>query len=177
MRIAGVDPGLKGALAFADIHAGVIERAWVYDMPVTELVDGRPLPDARAIFEIAQAERADTVVLEHVEARPRFQKGGGKSSGGGAASEWRFALGFGRTQAALQLADTELRVHLVRPKVWKAAMGLSSDKKASLAMARCLFPQNADALRLEKHDGRAEALLLIEYFRQHLLVLPDIEVC
>ena len=56
-------------------------------------------------------------------------------------------------------------------------MGLGSDKKASLAMARGLFPKNAADLTRAKDDGRAEALLLIEYFRQHLLVLPDIEVC
>lgn len=167
MRIAGVDPGLKGALAFADIHAGVIEKAWVYDMPVTELVDGRPLPDARAIFEIAQAERADTVVLEHVEPRPRS----------GATSEWRFGVGYGLTRAALQLADLELRVHLVRPRFWKERMGLGSDKRTSLEMARAVFPGNACDLTRAKDDGRAEALLLIEYFRQHLLVLPDIEVC
>lgn len=167
MIIGGVDPGLKGALAFAEINEGIIERAWVYDMPVTEMVDGRPLPDARAIHEIALAERADTIVLEHVEPRPRS----------GATSEWRFGVGYGLTRAALQLAALDLRVHLVRPKAWKGVMGLTSEKRDSLDMARAIFPKNASDLLRAKDDGRAEALLLIEYFRQHLLVLPEIEVC
>lgn len=40
-------------------------------------------------------------------------------------------------------------------------MGLSSDKRASLDKARLLYP-SAD-LGLQKHDGRAEALLLARY--------------
>lgn len=167
MLIAGVDPGLKGAIAFGEINSGRIERTWVYDMPVTELTDGRPLPDARAIYEIATAERADTIVLEHVEPRPRR----------GATSEWRFGVGYGLTRAALQLADLEPRVHLVRPKLWKERLGLTSEKKGSLDMARRLFPGNASELKRAKDDGRAEALLLIEYYRAHLLPLSEMDVC
>ena len=167
MLICGVDPGLKGALAFGKIEGGRIERAWVYDMPVTDSTDGRPLPDARAIFEIAHSEKPDSIILEHVEPRPRA----------GATSEWRFGVGYGLTRAALQLADLEPRVHLVRPKMWKGAMGLTSDKKLSLSMARKLFTGNASDLTREKDEGRAEALLIVEYFRVHLLPLSEMEVC
>jgi hypothetical protein len=45
--------------------------------------------------------------------------------------------------------------------VWKRSLGLTSDKRASLDRARLMFP-SAD-LRLAKHDGRAEALLLAHY--------------
>jgi hypothetical protein len=41
-------------------------------------------------------------------------------------------------------------------------MGLSADKKAGLHKARMLYPQ-CD-LRLEKHEGRAEALLLARWY-------------
>lgn len=167
MLICGVDPGLKGALAFGKIEGGRIERAWVYDMPVTESTDGRPLPDARAIFEIAHSEKPDSIILEHVEPRPRA----------GATSEWRFGVGYGLTRAALQLADLEPRVHLVRPRMWKERLGLTSEKKDSLEMARRLFPSNASDLMRAKDDGRAEGLLLIEYFRVHLLPLSEMEVC
>lgn len=167
MRIGGVDPGLKGALAFADVIDGEIGPARIYDMPVTETVDGRPLPDAREILRIARKERADMIILEHVEPRPRA----------GATSEWRFGVGYGLTRAALQLVDDEPRIHLVRPKAWKEKMGLSSDKKLSLAMARSLFSNNATDLRREKDDGRAEACLLIRYFRDHLLNSAGVEVC
>lgn len=167
MIICGVDPGLKGALAFGEINAGRIDRSWVYDMPITEAVDGRPLPDARAIHEIALAEKPDTIVLEHVEPRPRS----------GAVSEWRFGVGYGLTRAALQLADLHPRVHLVRPNAWKSKLGLSSEKRDSLEMARRLFTGNSADLTRMKDDGRAEALLLIEYFRAHLLPLSEMEVC
>ena len=41
------------------------------------------------------------------------------------------------------------------------ALGLTSDKRASLDRARLLFP--SAELHLAKHDGRAEALLLAYY--------------
>ena len=52
----------------------------------------------------------------------------------------------------------------VRPQVWKKALGVTSDKNTSLALARELFPEAV--LDLKKHHGKAEALLIAEYARR-----------
>lgn len=55
---------------------------------------------------------------------------------------------------------------LSEPAAWKGRLGLSDDKKASLKMARELYP-DLDAIKLEKNDGVAEAILIgIDYLRQ-----------
>jgi hypothetical protein len=130
MRIAGIDPGLKGAIAFVDMSddGRAIESLDIFDMPVTDFVDGRPVPCPRGVRRLLDELRPDLIILEHVESRP----------GSGSVSEWRFASGFGAVLAVCQTAfgADDARVHLVRPRLWKDRMGLSADKTQSLAMAR-----------------------------------------
>jgi hypothetical protein len=168
MRVVGIDPGLSGAVACATVipATGEVIGPEVHDLPVTEFVDGRKTPDPVALYDLLRVLNPDLVVLEHVEARP----------GRGSVSSWRFAQGFGATLAACQLATDGPRVHLVRPSIWKAALGLSSDKSASLSAARSAFPSAAESLKRAKDDGRAEALLLIEYYRTALLKSGQMEV-
>jgi hypothetical protein len=165
MRVLGVDPGLKGALGFVDLSDDGMNvlGVEVFDMPVAEFVDGRPVPCPRGVRRLLDELRPDLVVLEHVESRP----------GSGSVSEWRFASGFGAVLAVCQTAfgADDARVHLVRPRLWKERMGLSSDKSASLDLARATFPDAADLLSRKRDDGRAEALLLVEYARRHLNLL------
>lgn len=52
----------------------------------------------------------------------------------------------------------------VLPKVWKKEMGLDSDKEKSRALAIKLYPQCKDSLKRKKDHGRAEALLLLNYW-------------
>ncbi|MEF9603307.1 hypothetical protein O4J55_13490 [Paracoccus sp. PXZ] len=90
---------------------------------------------------------------------------------------WRFAAGFGVVMTAAQLySGSERRLTLVRPTTWKPALGLTADKRESLAMARELFPGAADMLSRAKDDGRAEALLLTEYHRRHVMTQDSVEV-
>lgn len=168
MKIVGIDPGLTGAVACATINPsnGEVIGPQVHDLPVTDFVDGRKVPDPVGLYDLLREMGPALIILEHVEARP----------GRGSVSSWRFASGFGATLAACQLATDGPRVHLVRPSIWKAALGLSSDKAASLAAARSAFPSAADRLARVKDDGRAEALLLIDYYRQHLLRAGQMEV-
>lgn len=160
MRIAGIDPGLKGALAFVDLSddGRDVMGIEVFDMPTVDFVDGRPVPDPRALRQLMDEMQPGLILLEHVEARPKS----------GAASEWRFASGFGATLAVCQTFSDDARVHLVRPRLWKDKLGLSSDKSQSLDLAREIFPDAADLLKRQKDDGRAEALLLVEYARRFL---------
>lgn len=168
MRIAGIDPGLTGAIAVADIHGeSEVIRPRVYDMPVTSLLDGRSMPCGRGVHKILSEEAPDFIILEHVESRP----------GQGSTSSFRFAQGFGATLSAAQLACPDApAVHLVRPRIWKEALGLTSDKAESLALARASFPDLSDELKRQRDDGRAEALLLIQYYMQYLRPIEELEV-
>lgn len=168
MRVVGIDPGLSGAVACATVipATGEVIGVEVHDLPVTDFVDGRKVPDPVGLYDLLLEMNPDLIVLEHVEARP----------GRGSVSSWRFASGFGATMAACQLAVDGPRVHLVRPSIWKSALGLSSDKAASLAAARAAFPAAADRLKRVRDDGRAEALLLIDYYRRVLLKTGEMEV-
>lgn len=59
-------------------------------------------------------------------------------------------------------ASAGWRVELARPAQWKRHQGLLRGSKAdSLTLARRRWPE-AD-LKLKKHDGRAEALLIADY--------------
>lgn len=160
MLLCGIDPGLKGALAFVDLteDGKNVLGLEVFDMPIADFVDGRPVPCPRSLRRLMDEMQPALVLLEHVEARPKS----------GAASEWRFASGFGATLAVCQTFSEDARVHLVRPRIWKDKLGLSSDKSQSLSMAREIFPDAVELLARQKDDGRAEALLLVEYARRHL---------
>ena len=77
----------------------------------------------------------------------------------GVASSFALGVGLGSILGVLQAMHVPLE--LVTAAAWKRALGLSSDKRASLHKARLLFP--SAELGLAKHDGRAEALLLAYY--------------
>jgi len=146
--VIGIDPGLTGALAILG-PAGDLEA--VHDLPVIR--DGRlAWIDAQGLTSLlidALQGRAGRAVIERVSAMP----------GQGIASAFNFGVGFGSLLALVQARY--LPIELVTAAQWKRAMGLSSDKRASLDKARLLFP-TAD-LCLAKHDGRAEAILLAHW--------------
>lgn len=144
----GIDPGLTGALAVLDGSGSVVH---VCDLPVIRdrslaWIDGSEL---QSTLLDAIGGRTASAVVERVSAMPRQ----------GVASSFQFGVGFGSILSVLQ--TMHIRVELVTPAVWKRSLGLSSDKRASLHKARLLYP-TAD-LRLAKHDGRAEALLLAHW--------------
>jgi len=147
----GVDPGLSGALAVLD-HAGAFVGA--YDTPVLTLRTSRgtrseyDVPGMVALLA-PYAGAGLHVVIEESQAMP----------GQGVRSMFTTGYGYGLwlgILAALAIPYTP-----VRPVVWKKAFGLGKDKEAARLKAQQIFP-SAD-LRLRKHHGRAEALLLAHY--------------
>ena len=56
----------------------------------------------------------------------------------------------------------------VLPRLLYKYNSLGSDKEASRVGALQLFPSQAEELKLKKHHGRAEALLLAEFLRRKL---------
>jgi crossover junction endodeoxyribonuclease RuvC len=147
-HIIGIDPGLTGAIAVLS-PTGELER--LADLPVIRdgrlaWIDGGGLQSFLLDTLYGRPARA---IVERVSAMPRQ----------GVASSFSFGVGFGSILSILQARH--LPIELVTPGVWKRALGLSSDKSASLHKARLLFP--SAELHLAKHDGRAESLLLAHY--------------
>ena len=144
----GIDPGLSGAMAVLDATGAMLA---VYDTPTLTLSTSRgtkqeyDLPGIMALLTPYAGPQA-RVMLEESQAMP----------GQGVRSMFQIGLGFG---VWLGILDTLGLPHTrVRPHVWKKALGLGKDKEQARLRAIQLFP-TAD-LRLKKHHGRAESLLL-----------------
>lgn len=141
----GIDPGLSGAIACLDSQGTLV---WLDDLPVVRWdklawIDGNAL--LGMILRNTQAPRR--AFVERVNAMPKQ----------GVASSFQFGAGFGSILGCL--GAMAIPISLVRPGEWKKALRLAGkDKGAALDRARLLWP-TAD-LRLKKHDGRAEALLI-----------------
>jgi Holliday junction resolvasome RuvABC endonuclease subunit len=140
------DPGLKtGAWAVIDHNGQYIECA---DIPN----DGdrvKPLELKQSILRVIPAGEDVQVVIENVFAMPKQ----------GLSSTAKFMRATGCIEAVAQMIGA---VHFVRPQEWKKYYGLIGTEKAqSLAMARAIWP--TAPLKLKKHHGRAEALLLAQW--------------
>jgi crossover junction endodeoxyribonuclease RuvC len=164
MIYIGIDPGLSGAVAvIQDTEAYHGEhRIDVFDTP-TALVEGEKtkrkyLVSAMATFlKPYHAYNSQVIaVLENVHSMPKQ----------GVASSFCFGEGKGMWEGIL--AAYNIPTELVSPQRWKKEMmdGQGKDKSAARFKAMALFPSLADQLKLVKHDGRAEALLMAEYARR-----------
>jgi len=147
--IVGCDPGaISGAYAVLGAEGELLA---VDDFPTIGSGKLRWI-DAPALLSRLielKAGRPMVAVVERQGARP----------GQGVSSTFTSATAFGSLLATLQVAGCS--IELVTAAVWKRAMGLSSDKGASLDAARLKFP---DASLDRKRDhGRAEALILASY--------------
>jgi crossover junction endodeoxyribonuclease RuvC len=145
----GIDPGLSGAIAVLEPNGVLVALA---DLPVIRdkslaWIDGGALSSWLLTHAAGSPKRA---FVERVSAMPKQ----------GVSSSFQFGVGFGAVLATLQCLQIPLE--LVTASKWKREMALGKDKKAALHKARLLWP--TAELHLEKHHGRAEALL-IAYWR------------
>lgn len=166
--ILGADPGIQGAIAVmtVDLH----DHRDFYLMDIIDLDNFRDkdtkdwhdtlLSSAIGIAVSSSWEGRPLVVLEGVHSMP----------GDGHVGAFTFGNAFGTLRAALRLAGC--RVEFADPGTWKAAIGLTSDKTESAALARRLFPYDKARFMLKKHVDRAEAALLAWYGRRFLPTLP-----
>ncbi len=159
MKVLGIDPGLKGGMAFYDgvimipMYTPVVSESFVKNGKKQE----RNLLDLATIRDLIEEHKPDLAILEKVAAR----------SGQGVTSMFRFGQGFGEFRGIL----TAMRVTFEEPtpQAWKKTFTLDSEKETSLELARQLFPANAkESFRLKKQDGVAEAALIAKYgFDKH----------
>lgn len=170
--ILGIDPGLKGALALYDpLFQEIVDFT---DMPTTARPNGKTEIDAAKLLGWLGGKSAGRdasgdqprhsqiryCLLERVHAQT-YIDGSGQRRGQGAVASFSFGLGYGIVIGVLTALG--IPIYPVQPAVWKGALGLSSDKMASIALARKRWPELQDSLTRKKDDGRAEAMLIAAF--------------
>lgn len=148
--VIGIDPGMSGAIAVI-LPDGVIE---FHDMPTLELKKKTRL-DYHGLAHVLRQyhSRGECVAcIELVGAMP----------GQGVSSTWAFAQSYGAALGVL--ATLQIPYQTVTPPVWKRAFKLvGCEKDESRSRALEMFPHCVEHLRLKKHHGRADALLLAQW--------------
>ena len=161
----GIDPGFDGAVSVVD-QAG--RFVGTYDTPTLVVKNGRGQKRVyqaremvKILAEVAHLYVVARVGLEDVHAMP----------GQGVRS--MFSLGHGVGLWEGLLAGMGFSYEKIPPQRWKKIMldGMGKEKDAAVYKAQQVFP--AAPLRLKKHHGRAEALLLAEYVRRILDVKAE----
>jgi crossover junction endodeoxyribonuclease RuvC len=152
MILAGIDPGLSGAVAFLDAASGAVID--IVDMPVLALSragKNKREVDAHALARLIGAHRPGHTFIELVGAMP----------GQGVSSVFAFGKSFGIALGVIAALDVPYT--LVAPVTWKRALGVPAAKDGARARASQLMPGAVHHWPLVKHDGRAEAALIAYY--------------
>ena len=145
MRVAGIDPGISGAIA-------LLPDVLICDTPVAKEVK-RSAYLAANMALILERWRPEAVVIEQqVPYSPPGRKVGASSM---------FGLGYGYGLWQGIAAALGLPIYFLAPRVWKDYCGLlGKDKDASRLRAMQLYPASAELLTRKKDHGRADALLI-----------------
>ncbi len=156
--VLGIDPGRQGALTILEIAR---PRSIVYmdDLPLT---DDKKDIDAQSFAMMLDlyGKQIRFCVIEKVSAMT-YVDASGQKRGQGAAASFNFGKGFGLVLGCLHSA--QIPIFEVAPSVWKILLNLSSAKHDSIAKAHELYPACREKIKLKKHDGRAESLLLAHF--------------
>lgn len=176
--IIGIDPGKSGAIAVKSD-----DRYSVFDIPTLTVISGKGKRLKKSVeYDIqtlhhmivahtctakyiepiyAVVERAEAVTYGATSARASYHNS--------AQTNFSKGRGYGIIEALLQINGVPI-IAAPYARVWKKGLGLTdsskayTDKKeASRLMALDLYPELADRLSRKKDNGRAEALLLIEW--------------
>ena len=149
VEIAGIDPGITGAVAFVNV---VSKAVHIEDLPLTDLGKRRTI-DPYTLGDIIAARQVRHVRIENVATRP----------GQGVSSSGNFMFGAGILWGVL--GGLGIKSSHIVPAKWKRDLGLlGMGKDGSLALARRLFPMCATVLKRKKDADRAEALLIAHHY-------------
>jgi hypothetical protein len=137
----GIDPGLKGALAWVNEAGFLLE---VEDMPVVNNhVNANLLTNL-----IVGYGRVECVIVETQQSMPKQ----------GVASSFKTGVGYGIIVGVL--AALHIPVVYWPSSHWKKTLRLSSNKEYSRQRAMERWPDQTELFKFKKHEGRAEAALL-----------------
>lgn len=163
MRLVSIDPGISGALALLEQLEGPLPMVReVHDMPIMPRKkdgSGHQVSPA-ALSHLLKSLRPEIVVIEQI-------------SGVGAAGEQRMgnsgALNYGIGFGVVWGCCAGYATIFVLPRAWKKRQGIPAKKAEpgsgnhndyARTRALQLFPYMAGELKLKKHVGRAEAILI-----------------
>lgn len=150
MIIAGIDPGLAGAIAFFNTET---RDLIVRDMPTLAIARGKQRReiDPHALAALFWRAHCGHAFVETAWPRPRD----------GAVAGFRGGDGYGVIRGVL--AAVGVPYTMVAPQRWKRALDVAADKDAARARASQLLPAAADKWPRKKDHGRAESALLCLY--------------
>ncbi|XP_066311737.1 Holliday junction resolvase MOC1, chloroplastic-like isoform X2 [Miscanthus floridulus] len=160
----GVDPDTRGAIAVLSPDGS----SQVFDNPFVHIVVSdviRKRLDTKSIIQLLRGLDAPPGTMAYIEKSSPFPTDG-------KLGWWSTGFSYGLWIASLVASG--FSVVPVASQTWKAYFGLSrseTPKDDSRQAASILFPDKAWSLKLKKHHGRAEALLLAAYGKG--LVLPS----
>jgi crossover junction endodeoxyribonuclease RuvC len=138
------DPGLNGAWAALGFNGEF--------MGADELPRFDNSLNAKQIADLLWSWQPQTIVIEKVASRP----------GQGVASMFKFGAAYGICIGVA--SGLGAAVVFVTPGRWKAHFRLlNKPKDASRELAILTYPDAATFLKLKKHHGRADALLMARY--------------
>jgi crossover junction endodeoxyribonuclease RuvC len=147
MIVAGVDPGLQGAIAWLDSDGFIT----VADLPVHEVKNGKRVKrslDLGMLRELLTQRPIDHLVIEAVHSMPKQ----------GVTSMFSFGTSYG---AVLGLAaGLQLPYSLVLPQAWQRAARCGPSPDAARQTAGRLYPAATQYLSRKKDAGRADAILI-----------------
>ncbi len=143
-NILGVDNGIFGALSFYD---GT--ELMCYRMPVFE--GERKAIDVHGLIKIIETNKPTHAYVEKLTPLPKI------------SGLTAFSMGHSEGLVLAALTCLNIPYTLVRPAVWKKAMGCSADKDSTRQRASQLMPQFADNWPLKKDIDIAEASLIALY--------------
>ena len=147
MNVAGIDPGLTGALAIIDEDRVV----FVDDLPVHQIHARkwtRAELDLGGMRELLTSHTYDHVFIEQVAARP----------GQGVTSMFRFGLTAG--QIVGLVAGLRVPYSLVLPQRWQRMAGCGPAPDEARRRAGQLYPDAVQYLTRKRDAGRADAILI-----------------
>ena len=163
--ILGIDPGLKGALAFFDPET---RRLVTYAMPVEERSNGKRYLLAGEIVRIIQTHQGLQTHLKvplGLQTHPTpiplqaFLEDVYSSPQMGVTSAFTFGEGKGTLVGIL--TTLAVPIHYVSPTRWKGKLKLTADKTVTKAFARALFPTCSKSTL--STEGKCEAALIAQY--------------
>ena len=148
MKILAIDPGARGALAFFDMEAGILD---VLDVPSVQVKRGQKMKleiSPQMTAAIITARQPACAVMEKVGAMP----------GQGVSSMFQFGRSVGMLEGIL--AGLLIPVTYVSPATWQKDVNARCGKDGNRARAAELFPAYAAEFSRKKDDGRADAALM-----------------